>query len=340
MISQHSFYKSIHTRRFQKIWDAIMCCIIPSALFWLCANLVWYLGGVIGAGYQPTGYQIDGFHRLLTIENNYAIQYWMLPFYAIGNIFWVAGPIFIYFYKGKQTFYKFITISFVVFLVVFIMYCVLPVSREQYISQTYSEASAATGSLAETLTKYTNNIIHNDRYAYSSLPSMRMICTILIAFALFDGLFSGGVYREWRRWKWWQYLISSIFSVYTIFLCLSTFLLKLNFFVDVWVSLAICIIAWVVYSTISYRAVRNNPLAEYKPNLIEKFFTSVDVACYNYPADRMSYQWSVNAQNFLRFNLKTKKAQILFDVGISIAHILVYAALFAGSLAIILQEML
>lgn len=310
------------------IFNTILRCLIPSILFFLVETSFWIIGGVYAIWCLNNGKHLYSF-VIWGIDDKIPIIPEFLIFYVPALVIWTIGVMYIFLVRGENVYWKFLSISFIVFFISLVLYLIFPAdSKDTLATWGVQQLKGRDDFFARNMfnTLGGNGEPIGFSAYHSNFPSMHCSCTILVLFGMCSNFFSDKVYKNMSKWRWYIHLTNAIFFVYTILVCASTFILKQHFFVDWILSLSICVIVWNCYNFSSNYLKKRNIN---RPNIIQQFFTSLSITCNlstisSYPC---AYSWSKKVNFLVNEKIKKKSSMIVFDLFVMIIIAIVAAAL-------------
>lgn len=228
-----------------KIWKAhnlIFPAIAFSALYMFLENLDWGFRGIAGWAYDKGGVEPIS---LWTIDGKIPIISTFFIPYATSIAMWLLIPVIFFCIYGRKNFSKFIGISTLVFITnLLIGVCIYANTKpiEQYgidILQNLTSKSYFDDKLISTL---------KNGSGYSGFPSNHCTCTLLLFFGFVDFAFCNKKIDIKSKRFIAEIILIPLFGIYTLSVCAATFILKIHYFVDFWLSLLICVFWWVICS--------------------------------------------------------------------------------------------
>lgn len=196
--------------------------------------------------------------NLTTCDYQIPILTWFSLFYLSAIPSWTIIPIFIYVIYGKEKFAKLLTISLCCYLMTFLIDITFPANCSEILE--YGKT------VLENKTGYLNRLCYKiifGSFPLTSFPSNHCTNQLLLAFAVIDFNFIHKTYsKDTSKKLLLKIILTLIILVYSILVCVSTFVIKVHFFIDWIPSLIMVSLFFVIFSI-------------HKNNSISKFFYKI-----------------------------------------------------------------
>lgn len=285
-----------------------MYCLVPSVLLFIAEAIVWMSGGAWAAHVEATGGYLYDF-TIPSIDYNFPILLWLVPFYYTSTVFFVIAPIIIYLLAGKGAMFRTIISSFFIFGITFILYFVFPASSKDLAAYWLPTLQDNNSWFAEITKKALTPPGMGFAAFHSNFPSMHCSNLAILSIGFFDGFFMDH-FIEKKRWSWTRYIFSTLFLIYSILTIISTFSLKQHFFVDWIISVSLAIFFWNVWKWTQKICIRHNWMWV---NAMENAFDSFAVALSVTNKNQYTYKWCINIDQKYTNKCVSKKDKIKHD---------------------------